>query len=62
MIEKELKDYRWVYDEELKRLAIIDAVNHERVVMDKVRMLSLARFIIRVLARLSVHKRHEHNK
>lgn len=57
-MRKELKDYTFNWNEITKTLAI-----HENsmgledfVLLDKVRMLSLMRFMIRVMQHLSVHK------
>lgn len=60
MITKELKDYTFDWSDEKKSLAIIERSNQDNtsvgMVMDKVRMLSLMRFMIRVMQHLSVHK------
>ena len=58
-MKKELKDYEFTWDEELKMLLIGDNRTRLAVMVDKVRMLSLMRFMIRVMQHLSVHKRHE---
>ena len=59
-MKKQLKDYIFDWNEVTKTLTIADRRSEDDfVIVDKVRMLSLCRFIIRVLAHLSVHKRHE---
>jgi hypothetical protein len=56
---KKLKDYSFSWNEEKKLLTIADNRLSESdfVQVDKVRMLSLMRFIFRVLAHLSVKHR-----
>lgn len=54
MLIKNLKDYTFEFDEDDKVLEIIEEAKKESVKLDKIRMLSLMRFMIRILARLSV--------
>lgn len=58
MIQKELKDYKFGFAEDIKVLRVWETRKQKYIELDKVRMLSLMRFMIRVLQRLSVHKRH----
>lgn len=61
MIIKQLKNFLWEFDEESKELTLTfqpDGISEAYIFkMDKVRMLSLTRFIIRVMARLSTPRR-----
>jgi len=57
-MRKELKDYEFIWQDDNKTLVIAkkDAVE-DFIMIDKIRMLSLMRFIIRVLAHLSTKHR-----
>lgn len=56
MIYKKLKTVEFIFDEENKELQI--KYGNVYVSLDKIRMISLERFIIRVMQKLSVHKRN----
>ena len=59
-IEKKLKNYTWLYNSSSNSLLISNNITGGSVVIDKIRMYSLARFIIRVSQRLSKKERkHE---
>ena len=53
MIEKNLKDFRWTFNDGDKSLGIYDKRSDAGVSVDQLRIYSLARFIIRVCQRLS---------
>ncbi len=65
VIRRELKSHTWEFDEETRELTITRYVNHDlepykqRVVLDRVRMFSLMRFMIRVAQRLPIVSRKE---
>lgn len=68
MIIKNLKQHKWSFDEDTKELTIsryvvdekLKSGYEEKVTIDRVRMFSLMRFMIRVMARLSTKRRkHE---
>lgn len=61
MLIKNLKDYTFEFDEDDKVLEIIEEAKKESVKLDKIRMLSLMRFCLRVLSRLSVKHRIKHD-
>lgn len=56
MIYKKLKTVEFIFDEENKELQI--KYGNVYVSLDKIRMISLERFIIRIMQKLSVHKRN----
>jgi hypothetical protein len=59
-MKKELKDYIFDWNPITKVFTIADkrdVSGNDFVIMDKIRMISLLRFIIRVLAHLTVHGR-----
>jgi len=62
-IKRVLKDYTWEFDLDKKVLILnrdLYGVQEQLTFeMDKIRMLSLMRFMVRVLARLSIHKRNK---
>ena len=57
VIIRDLKEYRFLFDTETRYLAITDKENENIVSMDKVRVASLARFLIRVLYSMSINRR-----
>lgn len=64
MIEKKLKDYIWSFEEDTKRLGIYDKKSTMGVGIDRLRIFSLMRFLIRVCQKLSQpsRKRKEKNR
>jgi hypothetical protein len=58
MITKELKDYTFTWNDVTRTLTIARNSYYEDnfIPLDKVRMLSLMRFMIRVMQHLSVHR------
>lgn len=66
MIFKKLKTHTFVFSEEKKTMEIIAHYGKHggfSVVIDKVRMLSLMRFLIRVMARMATpHRKHDIQK
>lgn len=57
MIIRKLKEYEFIYDEELKELVIFNLNNNQCVALDKIRMFSLFRFLIRVSQRMATPRR-----
>ena len=57
MIVRELKNYRWLFDEENKRLTLFDKRLNNSFSLDKVRLFSLFRFLIRISQRMSTPRR-----
>lgn len=57
VITRDLKEYQFEFDNNLKLLHIISKRHNRIITMDKVRMASLARFLIRVLYSMSVKSR-----
>jgi len=56
IIAKRLKDYEFEYDPEYKRLRLMRYRTEEFIEIDRIRMFSLARFILRI-AQKSVKRR-----
>jgi len=57
MITRQLKDYTFEFDEEERTLRIIDNEVGSEVVLDKIRMFSLFRFLIRISQRMTTKRR-----
>ena len=67
IIEKHLKDYTWIFNEEKKELRLeryfVDEVKREgskdTIEIDKTRMFSLMRFLIRISQKMSSQRRRK---
>lgn len=57
MIERKLKNYTWVFDEETKEVTLFGREKPAMVTLDKIRWFSLFRFMIRASQRMSVKPR-----
>lgn len=57
LITKDLKSYFFRFNRQFHILSIYDKNTHVTVAMDKVRMLSLARFILRCLSSMTIKTR-----
>ncbi len=55
---KELKDYVWVWQEVGDLLILNNKLSKENICIDKTRMFSLMRFLIRISQKLSSHRRY----
>ena len=59
MIKRKLKNHLWEFDEVAKLLIITNCKLKQSVSLDKTRMFSLFRFLIRVSQRMSTKRRKE---
>ena len=57
MINRKLKEWTWVFNEEEKTLEIHHTPTNRHLTLDKVRWFSLFRFMIRSAQRLSTKRR-----
>ena len=57
MITRELKDYTFEFDEEEKTLKICERLTPDTIILDKVRMFSLFRFLIRISQKMTTKRR-----
>lgn len=55
---KQLKDYTWVWNTEGDLLVLENKLSKETISVDKVRVFSLMRFLIRITQKLSSHRRY----
>lgn len=57
MIQRDLINYNWSFNEADKTLTLTDKESNEHFVLDKVRMFSLFRFLIRASESMIVRRR-----
>lgn len=62
MIQRDLINYIWLFNEEDKNLVLKNKETNEHFVLDKVRMFSLFRFLIRVSEAMIIHRRKVEKK